>query len=145
MDKEFDEWNVLKKELHTKEEDPKRFHDREIWWCSLGINIGVEQDGRNEQFLRPVLIIKRYNEHMALVAPLTRTQKTTRYYHSLTVKSVRDSRVVLSQLRTISSKRLYARMARVPEPEFRLVCEKLIALNFGGVNVRTPPERGSRA
>ena len=45
--KEFDKWNELKKKLHNSEK-PKKFYfrEREIWWCSLGLNIGFEEDGK---------------------------------------------------------------------------------------------------
>ena len=39
--KDFDTWNMLKKHIHQK-----RFsafvHAREVWWCSLGLNVGTE-------------------------------------------------------------------------------------------------------
>jgi hypothetical protein len=43
MEKDFDQWNSLKKQLNENE---RIFyaHPREIWWCSLGINIGAEID-----------------------------------------------------------------------------------------------------
>jgi hypothetical protein len=43
--KEFDNWNNQKKDIHEKENIPY-FHDREIWYASFGVNIGVEQDGK---------------------------------------------------------------------------------------------------
>jgi hypothetical protein len=71
MQKDFDTWNNLKKEIHTK--DIRRFCDpREIWWCSIGINIGSEEDGKNKLFERPVLIIRVFNRHMVRIVPLTR-------------------------------------------------------------------------
>ncbi|GAG84349.1 unnamed protein product [marine sediment metagenome] len=82
--------------------------------------------------------MKRYNKDMALVAPLTRTQKSTRYYHALSVHAVLNSRVVLSQLRTVSSKRLRARMARVPEHEFEMIQQKIIDLNFRETKRKNP-------
>ncbi len=142
MKKDFDQWNDLKKSLQTITEKPRSFHDREIWWCSLGINLGVETDGKNDHFLRPVLILRRFNEDMALIAPLTRASKDSRFHHTLAVQALRDSRVVLSQLRTISSKRLRARMARVPEKEFRDIQNKIIALNFPGAECKNPSGEG---
>jgi hypothetical protein len=32
--KEFDNWNVLKKQLNNFSIKPF-FHEREVWWCSL--------------------------------------------------------------------------------------------------------------
>ena len=130
MQKEFDTWNTLKKKIHKREGHERYFHDREVWWCSLGINIGVEQDGTNNYFVRPVVILRRYSKDMALIAPLTRTKKDSRFYHVLGTHPLVGSRVVLSQLRTISSRRLRKRMARIPEKEFTVLQKKIVALNF---------------
>ena len=46
--KDFDKWNELKKKLHVRQER-LLFHEREIWWCSLGVNIGFEENGKNEK------------------------------------------------------------------------------------------------
>ena len=58
--KDFDTWNALKKHIHQK-----RFlafvHAREVWWCSLGLNVGTEQDGKHTAFERPVLILRKFN------------------------------------------------------------------------------------
>jgi len=35
MEKEYDNWNKLKKDLSTKK-SKIFFHEREIWFCSLG-------------------------------------------------------------------------------------------------------------
>ncbi|MBU2219125.1 hypothetical protein KKG15_01365 [Patescibacteria group bacterium] len=41
-EKDFDAWNIQKKKIHSRDEKIL-FHEREIWWCSLGVNIGFEQ------------------------------------------------------------------------------------------------------
>ncbi|MFA5871014.1 MAG: hypothetical protein WC842_03995 [Candidatus Paceibacterota bacterium] len=55
--KDFDSWNIQKKKINTREK-VIFCNIREIWWCSLGVNIGSEEDGKNELFERPVLILK---------------------------------------------------------------------------------------
>jgi hypothetical protein len=30
------------------------FREKEIWWACLGANIGFEQNGKNENFERPI-------------------------------------------------------------------------------------------
>lgn len=47
MQKDFDKWNEIKKIVHSK---PDNFgmHKREIWWMSLGLNVGVEVDGKHD-------------------------------------------------------------------------------------------------
>ena len=44
MKKDFDDWNKNKKVINDDNEN-KLYHTRELWWCSLGLNVGSEQDG----------------------------------------------------------------------------------------------------
>jgi hypothetical protein len=39
MRKDFDKWNNKKKEINNQDFFDLFFHEREIWWCSLGLNI----------------------------------------------------------------------------------------------------------
>ncbi len=45
--KNFLDWFTLKPKLDQKNIRPL-FNEREIWWCSIGINIGCETDGKNQ-------------------------------------------------------------------------------------------------
>jgi mRNA interferase MazF len=56
MEKNFNEWNFLKQNLDKKEKTIF-FKERDIWWCSLGLNIGHEENGKNTYFTRPILVI----------------------------------------------------------------------------------------
>ncbi len=117
--KNFDSWSEQKKKLHAREREVF-FHEREIWWCSLGVNIGFEQDGTNELFERPVLIIKKFNRDVLWVLPLTRTDKKNRYYMSITVGD-NNSVVILSQFRLISAKRLQRYMHKIPKGQLKKI------------------------
>lgn len=117
MEKDFDAWNERKKALHNLD-DGKYFHEREVWWCSLGVNIGFEQDGTNELFERPVLVVKKFNRDVLWALPLTRSDKKTRYHAPVTI-GASNSVVILSQLRLISSKRLQRYMHKLPQGQFK--------------------------
>jgi hypothetical protein len=80
MRKDFDRWNKLKKQVH-KRDDSVRFHEREIWWCAVGVNIGSEQDGVTERFERPVVVVKNFNGRVLWAVPLTRTYRTPSPYY----------------------------------------------------------------
>lgn len=71
----FIAWTKLKARIHVSEKIiyPKR---REIWWASLGQNIGVEINGKNNNFERPVLVIRVFNKNSVLVLPISSTEKT---------------------------------------------------------------------
>jgi mRNA interferase MazF len=49
MNKDFSKWFVLKKLAHEAV-GTALFHEREIWWCKIGANVGFEIDGRGEDF-----------------------------------------------------------------------------------------------
>jgi len=55
MEKDFDKWNEVKKEI---EEDNRNIiiKEREIWWTNMGLNIWTESCGKWDFFRRPVLV-----------------------------------------------------------------------------------------
>jgi mRNA-degrading endonuclease toxin of MazEF toxin-antitoxin module len=116
--KEFDLWNAKKKEIEQSNVQ-RLCHEREVWWCSLGVNIGSEQDGKNELFERPVLILKRYSMDLILILPITSTEKDNVYY--VKINSVMASSVILSQIRAIDSKRLLRKVGMLSIKDYLLV------------------------
>ncbi len=117
MEKDFIGWNALKENIDNSNR-PTYFHQREIWWCSLGINVGVEIDGKHENYERPVVIMKVYNTQSLIILPLTSQVKNDVYHHRV----INRNKVVwakLTQSRVISSKRLLRKIDKVPLPEFQ--------------------------
>lgn len=43
MKKDFNSWSQLKQKIDSQEKFPY-FEEREIWWCSIGLNIGHEEN-----------------------------------------------------------------------------------------------------
>jgi mRNA interferase MazF len=126
QNKDFDKWNEEKKEINLKEVSYNFFfYEREVWWSSLGVNVGIETDGKNENFERPVLIIKKFNGNMVWVLPLTSKEHKGFYYQKINYDSG-VSWAHLSQIRTISTKRLLRKVGTISETEFIKVINKLI-------------------
>lgn len=67
MIKRFLEWIGLKEKLHNTEYIPPLFKEGEIWWCYVGENVGIEANGKGNQFTRPVLIFKKYDKSWIIV------------------------------------------------------------------------------
>jgi mRNA interferase MazF len=86
MEKDFDKWNNLKK-IFEKEERKFFAHPREIWWCSLGVNLGAEIDGKNDNFERPVLVANVYSRETMLVLPITSKEKNDKFHYKIFVKN----------------------------------------------------------
>ena len=77
MEKDFDRWNNLKKAINTKDDTERvYFHEGDIWWARLGVNVGFEIDGKHKQFARPVIILKKYNQYSFLALPLSTATRT---------------------------------------------------------------------
>ena len=110
----FNQWNIYKQKLEDKTSIPE-FQVREIWWCALGKNIGHEQDGKNELFERPILILQKFNKEVCIVVPLTSSIKEGKYYHTL---ESYGSQLILSQIRLISAKRLLRFINTISRSEF---------------------------
>ena len=120
----FVDWTKLKVRIHTAEEVERYFYEREIWWASLGANIGFEQNGKNDNFERPILVLKKFNQYVLWALPLTSQEKEGQYYFP-TEYNGEKSFVILSQLRLISSKRLLRNIRMIPESEFLEVRKRI--------------------
>ncbi|MBK9632877.1 MAG: type II toxin-antitoxin system PemK/MazF family toxin [Saprospiraceae bacterium] len=123
--KDFDSWNSEKKNLENVGHEILSFHEREIWWCSIGYNLGDEQDGKNELFERPVLILKKFNSKICWALPMTTKQKEGLYYHKLEHDGQVFS-VILSQLRLVNVKRFRLYIRKISPQQFEQIQEKLI-------------------
>lgn len=127
--KDFDGWNIIKKSVEIQDRDVFGY-PREVWWCSIGINIGAEADGKNENFERPVIILRVYNKETMLVLPTTGREKTDKFHVPIEVDSVNAKTgvhykktvyVKLTQARVISNKRLLRKVDVIGEKEFKMI------------------------
>lgn len=117
MKKDFDGWNNIKQELHGATDTPF-CNEREVWWCSLGLNIGFEQDGSGEDYRRPVLIFKHMGGQTYLVVPLTISPKTHPMRLPIGVVGGRSAYTALSQIRVIDTRRLLQKIETLSETVF---------------------------
>lgn len=132
MTKDFQKWNKRKEKLHANKER-LFFHEREIWYCSLGANIGFETDGKGEEFLRPVVIVRKFNNEIFWAIPLTKSKKpipnkVEKYYFAFLFVPEVKSLAVLSQIRLIDARRLRRHVGTMNEADFYDLTKKLKAL-----------------
>jgi mRNA interferase MazF len=102
--KNYEKWHLVKSKIESLDKK-ELFREREIWWCSIWENIGFEQDGKNEQFERPVLVLKKFSHDVFLGIPMTSTQKEHPLYFPYQLNDTSGS-FILSQARILSVKRL---------------------------------------
>jgi mRNA-degrading endonuclease toxin of MazEF toxin-antitoxin module len=123
----FVEWTKLKIRLHIRDDQDIYFYEREIWWVSLGINIGFEQDGKHNNFERPVLVLKKFGAKTLWILPMTSKEKVGIFYYHIEYQG-KNYFLILSQLKLISSKRLLRKIRTLSEDEFEDIKLKLKAL-----------------
>lgn len=116
MKKDFDKWNGVKKRLNVQKRD-LLFKEGEIWWCSIGLNIGEEVYGKGKSFRRPVVILKKLSHNSCVVMPTTTQPHIGTWYYHLNI-SQKDRWVMLNQIRFISANRLYVRESALLPNEF---------------------------
>ena len=121
------DWHNKKLQINTsKDLKLPNFQQREIWFCYLGLNIRFEQNGSVENFLRPVLILKKFNNRLFFGIPLTTTiKKNKNFYFEFSYIENKRSIAILSQLRIMDSKRLSYFSGYIKKEDFQIIKEKL--------------------
>lgn len=101
---DYSAWFEIKNYVNNKKQR-SYFHEREIWFCYLGKNIGFEQNGIGRNYLRPIVILKKFNSRVCLIVPLTKKIKVNKYYFIFYFTRFK-SNAIMSQIRLVDSRRL---------------------------------------
>ena len=124
--KDFNRWNELKKKIDEKNNILDTFpKEGEVWMSDIGINIGYEQNGSEDNFSRPMLIVKKFNNHMFWGVPLSTKQKDLDFYFNYTDPNGQKVSVILAQMKLVSVKRLKRDIYIIPEKLFDEIKQKL--------------------
>jgi mRNA interferase MazF len=127
MEKDFESWHLLKAKINAKEHNIK-FFEKEVWWCNLGVNIGYEQDGKGENFLRPVLVFKKHNSKVFTAIPLsTKIKENNEFYQRFSFQGKQQSAIII-QARAIDAKRLVNKIGQLSEGQFKTIRDKFLEI-----------------
>ena len=110
-------WNKLKIQINYRNNTRKIFKIGEIWWCHIGLNVGSEENGKNENFERPVFILKKFNQTMFLGVPCSTEIRDPKHYFRIN-NSMGGFNLNFSQIRVFSSKRLIRMITYVDKNTF---------------------------
>lgn len=124
MNKRFNEWNEVKQTLHNKQNKIVIPKEREVYWASIGINIGFEQDGKGDIFSRPVLIVKRYSKNLFFGIPLFTRIKDGSFFFTFLLNG-KQSNALLVQAKAYDTKRLENRIGMIGKDDFTTLKRKL--------------------
>jgi len=134
------EWCELKIALWGKDSEIL-FKDGEIWWCSLGMNLGEDIFGKGPKFTRPVLVFRKFTSNSFLGLPLTSQEKKGSWYVDISFHDKKNW-IFLNQARILDKKRLTVRIGTLGGEEFRKVKAAFISF-YTSENSHPAKRRGS--
>ncbi len=118
-EKNFDEWNSLKKKLNS-ESSITNFREGDVWFCSIGNNVGHEQNGKNTFFERPVLIVRKFTKNYFWAIPLTSADRTGPYSFKFEFNG-KERVGLLFHLRFYDRRRLQRKLGSVSQETLRKI------------------------
>jgi mRNA-degrading endonuclease toxin of MazEF toxin-antitoxin module len=116
-------WFLLKNKINANS-SRKNFREGEIWMVHLGFNIGDEQNGRGPNFIRPILVLRKYNKNIFMAIPIVGRYKEGYYYLNYINKRSSINCVVFSQMRVLDTKRLVYRKQKLNSNLFKEIKKK---------------------
>ena len=126
MKQKFDNWNNLKQTIENKEVMP--FKQGEIYFISVGQNIGYEVYGKKELYLRPVLVYKKLSKHTFIGIPLSSKEKNGTYFFTFRYTTKTLSTALLNQIRVFDIKRAEYYDGNIKLSDLGKLKEKLLNL-----------------
>ena len=73
--KDFQSWSYAKYRINARKGHPPAYKERDVWWMSIGHNVGDEEDGKGESFSRPVFVVRGFSRQVFWGVPLSTTNK----------------------------------------------------------------------
>ena len=116
------EWIGLKEKLDAKQSAVPHVSEGQIWWASLGENIGAEINGKSHLFTRPVIIYRKLAHSFYFVIPVTTKPKTGTWYVPFKQKGVQMA-ACLHQARAIDYRRIRSILGEADEVDFKRIKE----------------------
>ena len=120
--KRFLEWFGYKERLHMSDHRPPMVTEGDMWWASIGENIGSEVNGKSELFSRPVIVIKRLSHGFYVVIPSTTNSTGGTWYVSFRHKE-QESVACLHQVRSMDYRRFSSKLGTLDDTDFARIKE----------------------
>lgn len=100
----------------------------EIWWVALGVNIGVEIDGKGKDYARPVVVVSKFNENAFFIIPLSKVRNPQPDIHIPVSNFNLDTSTcaVVTQTRTVDNQRFLQRIGTVSVSAFEVIVRMIV-------------------
>jgi mRNA-degrading endonuclease toxin of MazEF toxin-antitoxin module len=127
---DYDNWNEIKKFTSTNNKK-YTFKVREIYWLKVGYNLGYEIYGKGDEYLRPVLVFRKFSKESFLGIPLTSQAKDDMFHFAFKpINKDKTNYAILSQIRLFSTKRIKNKFGKISTDDFENLKVKLKELLY---------------
>lgn len=116
------DWMLVKERLNNLNHAPPLVSEGDMWWASIGLNVGAEIHGKSRLFSRPVVIYKKLSHSFYLVIPTTTVTHTGSWYVPFNHQG-RIEIACIHQARTIDYRRLSNKLGTVSNADFDSIKE----------------------
>jgi mRNA interferase MazF len=115
--KKFSSWFRLKSQLHDAAHAAPLVSEGDIWWASVGENVGSEINGKSRLFSRPVVIYKKLAHGFYFVVPTTTQERKGSWFIAFRQNETRMV-ACLHQARAIDYRRLSTKLGTLDDEDF---------------------------
>jgi len=115
--KDFPRWIKLKEKLDGLLHKAPLVSEGDVWWASIGENVGSEIGGKNQLFSRPVIIFKKLAHGFYFVIPTSTKIKSGTWYVGFKHQA-KDMVACLHQARAIDHRRLSSKLGMLDGADF---------------------------
>ena len=140
--KDFSDWHEIKTKINNRPKKDLYYYEKDIWWISVGKNIGFEEDSKGDVYLRPVAVLRKFNKFLFFGVPLSTTKSRGRYYYPFIYKSESESVALLSQLRAFDTNRLVHKDGVMSEKDYTGLQQVPVINRAGAIGSPYLPRRG---
>ena len=127
--KNYHKWMAVKSKVNNSEK-VRKINEGDVVWVAIGENVGVEIDGKNEKYSRPVIILKKHNNLCFTGVPLTSQSHKGTWYVSFEFQGKKQT-AVLVQTRLMDVHRVYNRMGELSKADYEKILQAYIQLLLG--------------
>lgn len=124
--KNFKKWMKVKEQINN-DNKPRSIKEGDVWWSSIGENVGNEICGKGDEYLRPVLVFRKLNDNNFWAIPFTSKRHTGDWYVTFNFNN-REQVAVVSQIQNMSTARLRRKIGQLSKGDYKMVFDGFMKL-----------------
>jgi mRNA interferase MazF len=125
--KQFLLWSGLKEKLHNLSHQSPLVSQGDIWWASVGENVGSEINGKSRLFSRPVIVFKKLAHGFYFVIPTTTQTRQGTWFVPFRQQE-KDMVACLHQARAMDYRRLSSKLGTLDDEDLNRIRQGFASL-----------------